>query len=130
MAEKLKILIAEDEGVTRQLFQIAFKEDERFDLRLVSNGEETLKVYKEWRPDIILLDIMMPHMNGFSTLQAIRQSLYDTGTTVIMVSSVTDKQDIVACAQLGIQGYILKPFQAKNLAATVLAYHLKGKKTG
>ena len=128
MAEKLKILIAEDEKVTRQLFQIAFRDEEQFEIKLVSNGEEALIAYKDWHPDIILIDIMMPHMNGFKTLQSIRQTMSDTATTVIMVSSVTDKQDIVACAKLGIQGYVLKPFQAKTLATTVVESHLKAKK--
>lgn len=129
MVEKLKILIAEDEAVTRQLLQIAFRDGEQFEARLVTNGEEALVDYKAWQPDIILMDIMMPQMNGFATLQAIRQTLKDTTTTVVMVSSVTDKQDIVACAKLGIQGYVLKPFQAKTLAATVVGYHRNSKKT-
>ncbi len=128
MAEKLKILIAEDEEVTRHLFQIAFRDEEQFESRQVTNGEEALVAYKAWRPDIILMDIMMPHMNGFETLQTIRQTLHDTTTTVIMVSAVTDKQDIVACAKLGIQGYVLKPFQAKTLAETVVGYHRQHKK--
>lgn len=128
MAEKLKILIAEDEEVTRQLLQIAFRDSEQFETRLTTNGEEVLIAYKAWRPNIILVDIMMPHMNGFATLKAIRQTLHDKTTTVIMVSSVTDKQDIVACVKLGIQGYVLKPFEVKKLAATVVGYHRKHKK--
>jgi len=127
MADKLKILIAEDEEVTRQLFQIAFR-DEQFETRLTTNGEEVLIAYKAWKPDVVLMDIMMPHMNGFATLKAIRQILHDTTTTVIMVSSVTDKQDIVACVKLGIQGYVLKPFEVKKLAATVVEYHRQHKK--
>ena len=128
MAEKLKILIAEDEEVTRHLFQIAFRDEERFESRQVTNGEEALVAFKSWQPDILLIDIMMPQMNGFETLQTIRQTLNDTTTTVIMVSAVTDKQDIVACAKLGIQGYVLKPFQAKTLAETVVGYHRQHKK--
>ena len=128
MADKLKILIAEDEEVTRQLFQIAFRDMEQAETRLASDGEEALAVYKSWQPDILLMDIMMPTMNGFTALKAIRQTLKDTTTTVIMVSSVTDKQDIVACVKLGIQGYVLKPFEVKNLAATVVGYHQKHKK--
>ena len=127
MAEKLKILIAEDEEVTRHLFQIAFRDEERFESRQVTNGEEALVAFKSWQPDILLIDIMMPQMNGFETLQTIRQTLNDTTTTVIMVSAVTDKQDIVACAKLGIQGYVLKPFQAKTLAETVVGYHRQHK---
>ena len=128
MAEKLKILIAEDEEVTRHLFQIAFRDGEQFEARLVSDGEGALVAFKEWQPDIVLLDIMMPHLNGFATLQVIRQTLNDKATTVIMVSSVSDKQDIVACAKLGIQGYVLKPFEVKNLAAIVVGYHHQHKK--
>ena len=128
MAEKLKILIAEDEEVTRHLFQIAFRDEERFESRQVTNGEEALVAFKSWQPDIVLIDIMMPQMNGFETLQTIRQTLNDITTTVIMVSAVTDKQDIVACAKLGIQGYVLKPFQAKTLAETVVGYHRQHKK--
>ena len=128
MADKLKILIAEDEEVTRQLLQIAFRDGEQFETRLATNGEEALVDFKAWQPDIVLMDIMMPHMNGFATLQAIRQTLHDTATTVIMVSSVADKQEIMACAKLGIQGYVLKPFQVKTLAATVIGYHRQHKK--
>ena len=128
MAEKLKILIAEDEEVTRHLFQIAFRDEQRFESRQVTNGEEALVAFKSWQPDIVLMDIMMPQMNGFETLQTIRQTLNDTTTTVIMVSAVTDKQDIVACAKLGIQGYVLKPFQVKTLAETVVGYHRQHKK--
>jgi DNA-binding response OmpR family regulator len=128
MVEKLKILIAEDEAVTRQLLQIAFRDERQFEARMVNNGEEALIDYKAWQPDIVLMDIMMPQMNGFTTLEAIRKTLKDTVTTVIMVSAVTDKQDIMACAKLGIQGYVLKPFQVKTLAATVLGYHRKAPK--
>ncbi|OGQ99248.1 MAG: hypothetical protein A2505_05900 [Deltaproteobacteria bacterium RIFOXYD12_FULL_55_16] len=128
MAEKLKILMVEDEAVTRQLLQAAFQDGEQFEIRLASDGEQALVAFKEWRPDIVLMDIMMPNMNGFTTLQTIRQTLRDTTTTVIMASSVSDRQEIMACAELGIQGYVLKPFQVKTLAATVVGYHLKAKK--
>ena len=128
MAEKLKILIAEDEEVTRHLFQIAFRDEERFESRQGTKGQEGLVAFKSWQPDIVLIDIMMPQMNGFETLQTIRQTLNDTTTTVIMVSAVTAKQAIVACAKLGIQGYVLKPFQAKTLAETVVGYHRQHKK--
>ncbi|MDH5525367.1 MAG: response regulator [Desulfobulbaceae bacterium] len=127
---KLKILIAEDETVTRQLFQIAFKDEELYELRLVANGEDALTAYKAWHPDIVLLDIMMPNMNGFQTLQVIREVLADRVTTVIMISSVVDKGEIVACAKLGIQGYIVKPFAGKTLAQTVINYHRQAKKGG
>jgi CheY-like chemotaxis protein len=125
--EKQKILVAEDEEVTRHLVHLAFQKAPHCELRLCANGEEALQVYKSWQPDILLMDIMMPVMNGFQTLRVIRETLADRQTTVIMVSSVSEKSDIVACARLGIQGYILKPFDTGRLPAMVLAYHRQGK---
>jgi len=120
--ERIKVLAVEDEEVTQQLIRIGLK-DQRFDLRVVANGEEALVEYKAWKPDIILLDIIMPVMNGFEVLEHIRTTLEDRETTVIMLSSVSSKGDILECIKLGIQGYILKPFAAKQLAETVLKYH-------
>ena len=119
---KLKILVAEDEEVTQKLYAISFR-NEKHELRFTDNGEDALKMYISWQPDIIILDIMMPNLNGFQTLEAIRTNIKDTETTVIMATAVSDKKEIIACAKLGIQGYILKPFTAKNLAETVLNYH-------
>ena len=119
---KFKILVAEDEDVTQKLYAISFK-DEMFELRIAENGEDALNIYKEWQPDIIILDIMMPNMNGYQALENLRTTIKDTSTTVIMASAISDKKEIIACAKLGIQGYILKPFTSKNLATTVLGYH-------
>ncbi|MDH3360125.1 MAG: response regulator [Desulfobulbaceae bacterium] len=124
---KLKILIAEDEEVTQKLYAISFRNEEH-ELRYAGNGEDALEIYNSWHPDIIILDIMMPSLNGYQTLETIRTNIKDNATTVIMATAVTDKKDIIACAKLGIQGYILKPFAAKNLAKTVLDYHYCVKK--
>ena len=126
----LKILAAEDEAVTRQLIRIGLKDEEQFELRVAVDGEEALVEYKKFHPDIILLDIMMPQMNGYKVLQEIRSTLADHTTTIIMLSSVSSKDEIVACLKLGIQGYIVKPFQAKTLAETMVAYHRKAKSPG
>lgn len=119
----MKILAVEDEEVTRQLIRVGLKDGERFDLRIAGNGEDGLVEYKRFRPHIILLDIVMPHMTGYSVLQTIRTTLADPTTTIVMLSSVADRKEIVACARFGIQGYIIKPFQTKTLAETVLRYH-------
>jgi CheY-like chemotaxis protein len=100
---KIKILVAEDDPSTRLLFTIGFK-DPQFEVKIVSDGDEALKVYDTWKPDIILLDIIMPHRNGYQTLKEIRTIRNDRAATVVMVSSISDKQEILACAKLGIQG--------------------------
>lgn len=124
---KIKILIAEDEDVTRKLYTIAFR-DEKFELHFAENGEDTLTAYKTLQPEILILDIMMPVMNGYQTLEVLRKTIHDTKTTVVMASAIADKKEILACATLGIQGYIIKPFTTKKLAETVLSYHRSNKK--
>jgi len=115
---KLNILVAEDEQTTQALYAKAFSE-EQFNCNIVENGELALLAYDEKKPDIILLDISMPIRNGFQVLQEIREKKQDAATTIIMVTSVTEKEEIVACAKQGIQGYIIKPFAANELAGKV-----------
>jgi len=79
-------------------------------------------------PDPIFEESIISHRLIAHLSYTIRQVLLDTSTTVIMASSVSDKQEIMACAKLGIQGYVLKPFQTRTLAATVVGYHRKAKK--
>ena len=121
--QKLKVLIAEDDKVTQKLYEQALP-DNMFERKIASDGDEALAIYSsEWKPDIILLDIMKPHKNVYQTLKRIRQTHEDTSTTVIMVTSVSEKGDIMACAKLGIQGFIVKPIVTSELGPTVVKYH-------
>lgn len=119
---KLKILVAEDDKVIQKLYEQGLPES-LFERKIVSDGDEALAIYKEWKPDIILLDFLMPHVNGFQALTQIREANKDETTTVIMVSSVSEKNEIMACAKLGIQGYIVKPFETQNIAPIIMKYH-------
>lgn len=118
----LKILIAEDDKVIQALYRKGLPEN-LCELRIAGDGEEAIKIYNEWRPDIILLDLGLPHINGFQTLKAIRTVLKDTTTTIIMVTSISEKSEIMACAKMGIQGYIVKPFKTGEIAARILQIH-------
>ena len=118
----LKILVAEDDKVIQALYHKALPAN-LCELRIAGNGEEAIRGYNEWRPDIVLLDLGMPIINGFQTLKAIRTVLKDTSTTIIMITSISEKSEIIACAQLGIQGYIVKPFKTGELAARILQIH-------
>ena len=65
----------------------------------------------------------MPLVNGYEVLKAIRTKRKDLLTTIIMVTSASEKNDVVACAQLGIQGYIVKPFKPEELNLAIVKYH-------
>ena len=111
---KRKILIADD-SKSMQMFYDDQLSNELFEKRLVDNGQEAIAVYETWKPDLILLDFNMPVLDGFNTLKKLRQELNDQSTPVIMVTSRSEKDKVLACAQIGIKGYIVKPFKAEEL---------------
>ena len=119
---KLKLLIAEDDKVTQLIYKKGLPEA-IFETRMVSDGSEALKTYREWEPDIILLDIMMPILNGFKVLQKIRTGFKDNATTIVMATSMSEKSGIIECAKLGIQGYVVKPLPQKEIAKTLVKHY-------
>jgi DNA-binding response OmpR family regulator len=126
---KFNIVIAEDDKNIVGLYDEAI-DTCRFDRRYAGNGIEAMELYNAWHPDIMLLDIMLPVMTGYSVLKEIRTTCADTSTTIIMVTSLMRTEDIRDCMQFGIQGYILKPFKLAELANNVLLYHLQNKSSG
>ena len=120
--DKLKILIIEDDISTQQLFDKALSTDQ-FEKQFSSNGLEALELYKSWKPDLLVLDIFMPIMTGYSLLKTIREELEDNATAVIMSTSASKPEDIQSCIKLGIQGYIVKPFNYKTIEAKIMQYY-------
>lgn len=123
----LKILIAEDEKVTQKLYQAALPEA-LCQHKIASDGEEAIRVYDEWKPDVMLLDFSMPNLNGYQVLKTIREERVDKATVIIMVTGKSDKNSIIACAKLGVQGYIVKPFVNKELAPKIVKIYQDSKK--
>lgn len=122
----LKILIAEDEKVTQKLYQVALPK-ELCQHKIASDGEEAMQLYDEWQPDIVILDFNMPNCNGYQVLKTIRNIRQDKSTVIIMVTGKPDKDSIVACAKLGVQGYIVKPFVARELAPKIIKIYKESK---
>lgn len=119
---KLKLLVAEDSKSMQAFYKLKLP-DVMFEKKIVSDGEQAIKEYADWQPDIVLLDINMPLMNGYQALKSIREEHRDKITTIIMVTSTSEKSEILACAKLGIQGYIVKPFSAEELPVAIMKYH-------
>ena len=120
--DKLKILVAEDNKVVQALYKKMLPE-KLCERRIVADGEEALEIYDQWKPDVLLLDFSMPNMNGYSVLKTIRQERKDSAITIIMISSLSEKEAIVACAKIGIQGYIIKPFKTGEIAKIIFQLH-------
>ena len=121
---KLKILIAEDDKTTQKCYDV-FLPDSLFEKRILENGEETLEAYRTWQPDLMILDIRLPGLSGYSILKTIREEMGDKTTPIMMCSSLSSKQDVTDCARLGIQGYLTKPVEWKVVAPAVLACYEK-----
>lgn len=121
-----KILIAEDDKVTQALYAKGLPGN-LCSIKIVPNGEDAIALFEEWQPDIILLDYSMPVVNGYQALKTIRASEKGKKPTIIMVTSMQDKDNIIACAKIGIQGYIVKPFKTGEIALKIFQLH-KAKK--
>jgi CheY-like chemotaxis protein len=91
-----------------------------FETVYATNGKDAMELYHSWHPDIIVLDIMLPIMTGYSVLKEIREELEDKKTTIIMATSLQGKEDIADCSRVGIQGYITKPFKYKEIGNQVI----------
>lgn len=118
---RLKVLIVEDDKAIWELYDNGLSDD-LFEKTFADNGKEGLRLYHSLKPDIMVLDIMLPVMTGYSLLKEIRIKLCDSSTTIIMATSLSGKNDIVDCVRIGIQGYIMKPFKVKEIGGLIMKY--------
>ncbi len=89
-----------------------------FDVRAVGSGEEAIREATSWRPDVILLDLGLPGMDGFATLKALRPA---TRAAVIVVSVMPGEKDKVRALDAGADDYVVKPFGTEELVARIRA---------
>ena len=114
---KKSILIVDDE-VSILKFLRSNLEDRGYAVISASNGEEALHTIERELPDLIVLDVMMPKMDGFEVCRRLREWSY---IPIIMLSARGDEKDKVKCLDLGADDYIVKPFGASELMARVSA---------
>lgn len=117
MASKQKILIVDDDDNIAELISL-YLTKECYDTKIVSDGEEALEAFQSFRPNLILLDLMLPGMDGYQVCREIRQT---SDTPIIMLSAKGEVFDKVLGLELGADDYIIKPFDTKELVARVKA---------
>lgn len=118
MSDKRSILVAEDDASIR-LGLVDSLEGEGYAVIAATNGEEAVACFKEFRPELVLLDIMMPKLNGYDVCREIRQR--DKAVPVIMLSAKSEEIDKVLGLELGADDYMTKPFGVRELLARVAA---------
>lgn len=117
MIAKQKILIVDDDNHIAELISL-YLTKECFDNRIVNDGEEALIAFEEFHPNLILLDLMLPGMDGYQVCREIR---HKSNVPIIMLSAKGEIFDKVLGLELGADDYIIKPFDSKELVARVKA---------
>lgn len=112
-----KVLVVDDDKNISEIIGI-YLINAGYEIKKVYNGKEALSVYEEIKPDLVLLDIMLPGIDGIEVLKGIRKS---NSTPVIMLTAKGDTFDKVLALELGADDYIVKPFEPKELLARVKA---------
>jgi len=126
MEETSKILIVEDDSTIRTILEMAllgagFKAVEK-----AARGDEGLELAKRQKPDLVLLDIMLPGLDGFTVARRIRELQELSGTRIIMLTARTQNADIVRGLEAGADDYVTKPFDRQVLLARVKAVLRRG----
>ena len=117
MAAKQKILIVDDDANIAELISL-YLTKECYETMIVNDGEEALSVFKTFQPNLILLDLMLPGIDGYQVCREIRSK---ASTPIIMLSAKGEVFDKVLGLELGADDYIIKPFDSKELVARVKA---------
>jgi len=117
--EKSKILAVDDNSVNLAVIEELL--ESQYNLMTVSTGIDALKIAQEFRPDLILLDIMLNGMNGYEVCQQVRQNSSLRHTKIIMVSAKAMASDRLKGYQAGADDYLTKPFDGEELLAKVIA---------
>jgi len=107
MENKKKILIVEDDIFIQDIYQVKFTQ-EGFEVVTVENGFLAMEKLKDFIPDIILLDVMMPYMNGMETLREIKEQEALKNVPIIMLTNISEKENIEAGQDLGVDNYLIK----------------------
>ena len=115
-----KVLVADDETRIREVL-VDILTDDGYDVAEAKNGRIALEKVQLDRPDIILLDVMMPEMDGFEALKQLNSDPSTHSIPVIMVTAKGQETDIAVATEAGAWGYIRKPWENGEVEATVQA---------
>jgi CheY-like chemotaxis protein len=117
-----KILYVDDESDIREVAQMSLELDPGFDVRVCASGTGALAEVAQWQPDIVLLDVMMPEMDGPETLQYLQSNPSTSHIVVVFITARTQTHEVEHYKSLGAAGVIAKPFDPMSLAEKVRSF--------
>ena len=119
-----KVLVIDDEAMIRKTVRLAC-EKEGYAVQEAENGTEAITKVDSFRPDIILLDLMLPDISGFDVCRDIRRA--GTKVPILILSAKTEEIDVVVGLEIGADDYVLKPFRPRELLARIAAHLRKSR---
>ncbi len=109
-----RILLVEDEPENRLLLRIILN-TEGYVVREAEDGPQAFQALAEEKPDLILLDVMMPGMNGWAVYERLKADVETRAIPVIMLTALAQRTDVERAVNLGVEGYVTKPFEPADL---------------
>lgn len=120
-SKTIKVLIVEDDPILSDMYNMRFRE-ESYEIFNARNGQEALEVAQKEKPDVILLDVIMPLMDGFSALKELKSNASTKNIKVVMLTNLGQKEDIEKGKELGAADYFIKA----NFTPTQLVEKVQG----
>lgn len=114
---KKKILIIDDDKMILKLADYVLQDE--YEVKCTTSGIDGLDLIQEFAPDLILLDIEMPMMNGFEVMSLIKQNKSWNNIPILMFTSSADRDTVLRAKRLGVENYIVKPFLPEKLLDSV-----------
>ena len=113
-----RVLIADDNPQGVELLE-AYLGDSEYEIQTAADGEETLRRVNQWRPDLILLDIMMPKISGFEVCKRLRADPATRDTAVLMITALDQPSDVERAVEAGTDDFLTKPINKSELLLRV-----------
>jgi two-component system response regulator MtrA len=114
---RARVLVVDDDAALAEMLTIVLR-NEGFDSRVCANGDRALSDFRDYRPDVVLLDLMLPGKDGIDVCKEIRA---ESGTPIVMLTARSDTIDVVVGLESGADDYVVKPFKPKELVARIRA---------
>jgi CheY-like chemotaxis protein len=109
-----RILIADDNAPNADLLE-AYLDGTGYETKVVFNGEDTLTAARSWKPDLILLDVMMPKLSGFEVCRRLRADPTTRGIAILMVTALDQATDVETAVEVGTDDFVTKPINKTEL---------------
>ncbi len=122
--EMPKVLIVEDDPNTVQLVKFLLEKN-NFGVLIAYDGVEALRMTRKEKPDLILMDVIMPKMDGIETIEKLQEDENTQGIPIVILSALGQEMDVMKGLQAGAAGYIVKPFSPKELLDEINARLVK-----